>query len=296
VFIRSPTAGGQYHWVSEFSPRWCQKYLSYITGRAHSICYHLFTWQHRTGWLLAAGWQGSVVGLSFLAGTIIQGLIILNDASYVPHQWHGTLLVIAVVTFCIIFNTSLAQKLPLIEGLVLLLHVIGLFAIIVPLWVLAPRNSAEVALLQFNNGGNWSSVRVAFMIGLLTPLGSMMGFDVLCICVGTQPSPNSSYCQKLIFNSRRSQRCVEHSSKSFDVGSRSQCAFGLSYSYYAVLHHHRSCRSPQWQDWVPLHSALLQCHTQLRWRQRYDCYRYHRPCLRRRQWNRDRFSPNLVFC
>ena len=31
-FDRSPTAGGQYHWVSEFSPRWCQKYLSYITG------------------------------------------------------------------------------------------------------------------------------------------------------------------------------------------------------------------------------------------------------------------------
>lgn len=29
---RSPTAGGQYHWVSEFSPRWCQKFLSYITG------------------------------------------------------------------------------------------------------------------------------------------------------------------------------------------------------------------------------------------------------------------------
>jgi len=30
----SPTAGGQYHWVSEFSPPWCQKYLSYITGTA----------------------------------------------------------------------------------------------------------------------------------------------------------------------------------------------------------------------------------------------------------------------
>lgn len=34
-FNRSPTAGGQYHWVSEFSPRWCQKYLSYITGISH---------------------------------------------------------------------------------------------------------------------------------------------------------------------------------------------------------------------------------------------------------------------
>lgn len=28
----APTSGGQYHWVSEFAPRSCQKYLSFITG------------------------------------------------------------------------------------------------------------------------------------------------------------------------------------------------------------------------------------------------------------------------
>ena len=123
------------------------------------------------------GWQGSVVGLSFVAGTIIQGLIALQDASYEPQQWHGTLLIIAVVLFCIIFNTSLAKKLPLIEGFILLLHVIGLFAIVIPLWVLAPRNSARVALTQFSNGGNWPTMGTAYMIGLLTALSSMMGFD-----------------------------------------------------------------------------------------------------------------------
>lgn len=101
----------------------------------------------------------------------------LNDESYVPQRWHGTLLVIAVVAFCIIFNTSLAKKLPLVEGFILLVHVIGLFAIVVPLWVLAPRNDARTALLTFSNGGNWPTMGVAFMIGLLTSLGSMMGFD-----------------------------------------------------------------------------------------------------------------------
>lgn len=30
--IRAPTAGGQYHWISELSPRKYQKILSYITG------------------------------------------------------------------------------------------------------------------------------------------------------------------------------------------------------------------------------------------------------------------------
>lgn len=39
------------------------------------------------------------------------------------------------------------------------------------------RNSGRVALLDFYNGGGWSSVGLATMIGLLTPLGSMLGFD-----------------------------------------------------------------------------------------------------------------------
>ncbi|KAH7110959.1 hypothetical protein EDB81DRAFT_831331, partial [Dactylonectria macrodidyma] len=28
----APTSGGQYHWVAMLAPRWCSKFLSYITG------------------------------------------------------------------------------------------------------------------------------------------------------------------------------------------------------------------------------------------------------------------------
>lgn len=76
LILRSPTAGGQYHWVSEFSPPWCQKYLSYITGiiaSAYSSCKSPYLHLNLSaGWILATGWQGSVVGLSFLAGTIVR--------------------------------------------------------------------------------------------------------------------------------------------------------------------------------------------------------------------------------
>ena len=76
LILRSPTAGGQYHWVSEFSPPWCQKYLSYITGTTFSTrgaFRSLYVLLNRAaGWILATGWQGSVVGLSFLAGTIVR--------------------------------------------------------------------------------------------------------------------------------------------------------------------------------------------------------------------------------
>ncbi|KAH2189386.1 hypothetical protein KXV88_008681 [Aspergillus fumigatus] len=123
----APTSGGQYHWVSEFAPRRAQKFLSYITG-----------------WLSATGWQCAIVSIAFLAGTIIQGLVVLNDPTYEFQRWHGTLLVVAITTFSILFNTFLAKNLPMVEGLILIIHVVGLFAIIIPLWVLAPRNTEEI--------------------------------------------------------------------------------------------------------------------------------------------------------
>ena len=131
------------------------------------------------GWLLAMGWQGSIVGLSFAAGTIVEGLIILNNDSYTPEQWHGTLLVIAMVAFSIIFNTSLAGKLPLIENFLLYVHALGLFAVIIPLLVMADKNSGRDALVVFTNSGGWSTMGTSVMIGMLTPLGSMMGFDCM---------------------------------------------------------------------------------------------------------------------
>ena len=74
-----------------------------------------------------------------MTGTIIQGLIALNTPDYVWQQWHGTLLTIGVILFSVMFNTILAVHLAFIEGCILILHILGLFAIIIPLWVTAPR-------------------------------------------------------------------------------------------------------------------------------------------------------------
>ncbi|KAL3475629.1 amino acid/polyamine transporter I [Aspergillus californicus] len=156
----SPTSGGQYHWVSEFAPRRYQKFLSYITG-----------------WLTAIGWQCAIVTISMLAGTIIQGLVVLNDPGYNFERWHGTLLVVAITAFSIMFNTFLAKNLPMVEALVLIIHVVGLFAIIIPLWVLAPRNNAKAVFTEFNNGGGWNSDGTATLVGFSTTVTSMIGYD-----------------------------------------------------------------------------------------------------------------------
>lgn len=117
------------------------------------------------------------MSIAFLAGTIIQGLIILNDPTYVFERWQGTMLVIAITSFAIVFNTFLAKKLPMVEGLILIIHIVGLFAIVIPLWVLAPRNTAKAVFTEFSNGGGWSSTGTSVMVGLSTSIVSMLGFD-----------------------------------------------------------------------------------------------------------------------
>ncbi|KAH8810844.1 amino acid permease [Xylogone sp. PMI_703] len=156
----APTSGGQYHWVSEFAPSKLQRFISYIVG-----------------WTSVLGWQTGLASLAFLAGTMIQGLLVLDNATYVFKNWHGTLLVIAITAFCIIFNTFLAKKLPMVEGLILIIHIVGFFAVLIPLWVLAPRNAASDVFTQFLNLGGWSTTGLAFMVGLLSPVYTLIGAD-----------------------------------------------------------------------------------------------------------------------
>ena len=129
------------------------------------------------GWTSVLGWQTGLASLAFLVGTMIQGLIILNNPNYIPERWQGTLLVIAITAFCIIFNTFLAKKLPMVEGMVLIIHIVGFFAVLIPLWILAPRNPAQEVFTEFLNLGGWSTTGVAFMVGLLSPIYTLIGAD-----------------------------------------------------------------------------------------------------------------------
>ncbi|TGO51541.1 hypothetical protein BCON_0159g00180 [Botryotinia convoluta] len=121
----SPTAGGQYHWISEFAPPKIQKFLSYLVG-----------------WLSVIGWQLYLAGVCFMVALII------------------------------------CSHLPMIESVMLVLHVFGMLAITIPLWILTPNLShASDALLTFTNEGGWPSKGLSAMIGLTVPFGASVGFD-----------------------------------------------------------------------------------------------------------------------
>jgi len=143
-----------------------------------------------TGWLCATGWQCAIVAIAFLAGTIIQGLIVLNNANYGFERWQGTLLVIAITVFSILFNTFLAKRLPLIEVLILILHVVGFLIIIIPLWVLSPHNSVTAVFTEFNNGGGWNSNGTATLVGFSTTITALVGYD--CVVHMSEEIENAS--------------------------------------------------------------------------------------------------------
>ena len=123
------------------------------------------------------GWQTGLASIAFIAGTLIQGLIVLNNPDYIFERWQGTLLVIAIISFAVVFNTLLAKRLPMIEGMVLILHLLGFFGVLIPLWVLAPRNPASMVFTSFENLGGWNTQGLSFMVGLLTSVYGLLGAD-----------------------------------------------------------------------------------------------------------------------
>jgi choline transport protein len=121
------------------------------------------------------GWQAGQASVAFLGATMIQALIILNHPDYVPKRWQGTLIFYAVIAFIVFINTYLARWLPKIEGMILCVHILGFFAILIPLVHLAPHGSAKDVFATFINGGGWSSDGLSFFVGLITSVFSFLG-------------------------------------------------------------------------------------------------------------------------
>ncbi|KAL2062997.1 hypothetical protein VTL71DRAFT_6069 [Oculimacula yallundae] len=158
-----PLSGGQYHWVSILAPgRWA-KFLTYTQG-----------------WLCVMAWQAAVASVAFLAASIIQGMVVLNNDSYVPARWQATLIFYGLIFIVVFVNTYLARWLPKIEGLLLVCHILGFFAVMIPLVYLAPHGSAKDVFGTFLNGGNWSSGGLSWLVGLVTSTYSFLGADAAC--------------------------------------------------------------------------------------------------------------------
>jgi choline transport protein len=153
-----------------------------------------------TGWLSTLSWQAGTASGSFLTGTLIQGWIKLNNPNYEPQNWQGTLLVFAMVLVLFVANIWGARSMPIVNNFLLIVHVFGFFAVIIVLWTMSPRNSAEKVFTEFTNSGGWSSMGVSLMVGQIS---AIYGFT--CQYTPCPTSYRSALCG--LFLSPQLSRC-----------------------------------------------------------------------------------------
>jgi choline transport protein len=87
----------------------------------------------------------------------------------------------AILLLCMVVNTWLGFVLPAIEVVILILHVLGFFAVLIPLVSLGPRGDAHYIFTTFYNFGGWHDRTLATFIGLKGVVGAFLGRDPVCL-------------------------------------------------------------------------------------------------------------------
>jgi len=156
----TPVVGAQYRWTGLYAP-----------PRIMTPAF----WGLLQGWITVFGWIASCATPAFLIGTQIEGLLILNDSTYIPKNWHGTLFAWAILSLPVLCNIFARKALAPIEIIGGITHITFLIVYVVVLVVMAPRSTATYVFTETTTGlSGWTSPGVQWNIGLLTavfPLG-----------------------------------------------------------------------------------------------------------------------------
>ena len=131
-------------------PRW-SKFLSYVTG-----------------WVTTIAWQASCVGSTFLVASTIQALAELNSPDYSPKVWHAIMIFYALVAISVLVTTIGARVFPKFEAIVLVLHIIGFFAILITVVYLGPKNPGSEVFQTFVNGGSFKTNGESWLVGTVS--------------------------------------------------------------------------------------------------------------------------------
>ncbi|KIL92950.1 hypothetical protein FAVG1_04131 [Fusarium avenaceum] len=156
----APTSGGQYHWVSEFSPPKYQKVLSYASG-----------------WMTTLGWLASFASSCYTIAFQVQACINVTKPDFAFTLWQIALIMWAVIVVTIAFNTWGTAFFPQLELASLIGHILGFFAVMIPLWVLCEKNDAHDVFLQFTDQSGWDNMGFAYISSQIYVLWCCFGSD-----------------------------------------------------------------------------------------------------------------------
>lgn len=156
----APIASGQYYWTYMLCPESSRVFMSYIIG-----------------WLTTLAWIATVTTETLFAGTMLQGLIILDYPDYDPKNWQGTLFTWLVISVCVFINAVIPGALPRIELVTVVFHVAGFIAIVATLWSCGSHNSASFVFTTSLNEGGWSTQGLSYCVGFLGNVATFVGAD-----------------------------------------------------------------------------------------------------------------------
>lgn len=126
-------------------------------------------------WMTVAGWQALTASSAYLVSTSIQGLIVLTHPTFTPKPWQTLLLFWSVTLFAVLINTVTSRALVRFEGMILVVHLFGFFAVLVPLIYLSDHRDASFVFTTFLNEGEWLTQTLYFFVGLPAAVYSLMG-------------------------------------------------------------------------------------------------------------------------
>ncbi|CAI7678880.1 unnamed protein product [Penicillium pancosmium] len=156
----APIASGQYYWVYMLAPvRW-KKVSSYLIG-----------------WLTCLAWIATIATETIFLGTMIEGLITLNDLGFAQQRWQNTLLAWASIAGTFFINVVLPNALPRFEIAMLVLHLAGFVAIMATLLALSPKSTPDFVFHTSLNEGGWPTQGISYCVGFIGNIATFVGAD-----------------------------------------------------------------------------------------------------------------------
>lgn len=156
----APISAGQYYWVYMLAPEKLKVFSSYIIG-----------------WLTIMAWVATIATDAIYAGTIVQGLMVMRDTTYVGTSWQGALLAWAVIGSGLLINILTPAGLPKFEIGVIIWHVAGFISIVAVLWTLSPHAEASFPWTTTVNEGGWPTQGLSFLVGYIGNISIFVGAD-----------------------------------------------------------------------------------------------------------------------
>jgi choline transport protein len=133
-------------------------------------------------------WQAATAAGGYVTGTLVLALFALNypnqqDSDW-QIRWQGTLLAIGCTIIVAVMNIFCNKILPLLQSILMCLHVAAWIVTISIFGARSPHVSASEVFgsASFENYGGWNSMGLTLMVGQVSAIYALVSFlHMTCI-------------------------------------------------------------------------------------------------------------------